>query len=169
MPIASGPAAASPPRPSGEYAARAGTASARYGDLNAIGWSADNSGKPLDSAHAWNVTSGKDWGKYAKLLKANGNQIKPVGLKRGNPWGLDDVLGNVWEWCFDWHVGDYYTPSPATDPKGPNSGTDRVVRGGSWLYSPGNLRLSCRGRYVPGVRYLLLGFRCVGEVFPLTL
>jgi len=81
-----------------------------------------------------------------------------VGGKDENPWGLRDVHGNVWEWCWDWYDSDYPTGS-MTDYAGPGSGSDRVGRGGSWL----NGALSCRSAnriYVsPDSRGNNLGFR----------
>ena len=53
-----------------------------------------------------------------------------VGTKRANSWGLYDMHGYVWEWVQDWYGGDYYSVSPAVDPPGPSTGSERVVRGG---------------------------------------
>jgi formylglycine-generating enzyme required for sulfatase activity len=81
----------------------------------------------------------------------------PVGEKLANAWGLYDVHGNVWEWVQDWY-GDY--PSePQSDPYGPESGSDRVFRGGGWLDAAGDCRSAYRYRYVPGYRVIDLGFR----------
>ena len=57
----------------------------------------------------------------------------PTGRKKSNPFGLDDMHGNVWEWCSDWYSSDYYDESPLRDPQGPKTGTHRAIRGGCFL------------------------------------
>ena len=114
-----------------EYAARAGTTGARHGELDEVAWYSDNSGR---TTH-------------------------PVGEKQANAWGLHDTLGNVWEWVADWY-GEY--PAGAvTDPQGPDTGTTRVIRGGGWSSSAGDVRSADRGHGSPGGRGNGLGFRLV--------
>jgi len=82
-----------------------------------------------------------------------------VGSFAPNPWGLYDMHGNVWEWCEDWY-GNYIVGA-VTDPKGPSSGSVRVLRGGSWSSDARYLRSADRGGDFPGFRYNNLGFRIV--------
>ena len=152
-----------------DYAARAESKTARYGDLDDIAWYADNSGpRRLDSTKAWNFEAGKDGAKYRSILEENGNQIHRVRQKNPNAWRLYDMLGNVWEWVADWYKNDYYQTlsSPAVDPPGPTSGDYRVLRGGSCLVFPGGVRASNRGRSPPESRYDGSGFRCAREAIP---
>jgi formylglycine-generating enzyme required for sulfatase activity len=72
-------------------------------------------------------------GGYAWESRNSGGREQPVGQLRPNAFGLFDMHGNVWEWCADWYAPDYYTKSPAEDPTGPDSGSSRVLRGGSFL------------------------------------
>ncbi len=84
----------------------------------------------------------------------------PVGSfpKGGSPFGLQDVVGNVWEWAHDWYAP--YTPGPASDPVG-GSGTERVLRGGAWNGSdPGWVRPTYRFKSEPTLRSHGIGFRC---------
>ncbi|MDB4654373.1 formylglycine-generating enzyme family protein [bacterium] len=80
-----------------------------------------------------------------------------VGLKEPNRWNLYDMHGNVWEWCQDW-LGAYPSESPI-NPLGPEAGTRRIFRGGSWRDDPDNCTSSFRLRLPPTSRYCLLGFR----------
>ena len=121
-----------------EYAARAGTDSLYAGSdtVDDVAWYLDNAG----------------------------STTHPVASKAANDWGLHDLSGNVWEWTWDWYDASYYSGSPATDPDGPVTGTNRAYRGGSWALSAPNERVSYRDNGTPNYRGTSLGFRLARTV-----
>jgi formylglycine-generating enzyme required for sulfatase activity len=97
-------------------------------------------------------------GEYAWYQANSGRTLHPVGTKKANAWGLNDMLGNAAEWVADW-LGSY--PGVAqTDPSGPSTGRARVVRGGSFVVGLGGLRSAFRGGFLSTDRNGAVGFRC---------
>ncbi|QRX90553.1 formylglycine-generating enzyme family protein [Streptomyces noursei] len=108
-----------------EHACRAGTTGPRYGQLDEIAWHQGNSG----------------------------GRIQPVGAKQPNTWGLYDMLGNVWDWCWDVYDAEVY-------------GTYRVLRGGGWADEHWSCRASVRRRSHPTFRIDDVGFRIARSAPP---
>jgi formylglycine-generating enzyme required for sulfatase activity len=100
-----------------------------------------------------------DLGEAAWYGANAGGCTHPVGQKRSNRFGLCDMLGNVWEWCWDGWDRDYYKQSPSVDPRGPIETSYQVIRGGSWGSNPRYCRSASRDSCSPGSRSSYLGFR----------
>ena len=83
----------------------------------------------------------------------------PVGSYPANGYGLRDMAGNVWEWCWDWHAE--YPGGLVTDPRGPASGSARLIRGGRWYLSAVHCRVAARYTNAPAYRNYIIGFRTV--------
>ena len=119
-----------------EYAARGGNKSRHYkysgsDNIDDVAWHDGNSG---GSTHA-------------------------VGTKAANELGIYDLSGNVWEWCSDWY--GFYNEGAQTNPQGPSSGSDRVLRGGCWCYFAWYCRVSYRNGYDPNYSSYYYGLRLV--------
>ena len=98
-------------------------------------------------------------GQYAWYWSNSGKKTHPAGQKKPNPWGLHDVYGNVSEWVQDWYGKEHQARGPATDPGGPSTGSNRVLRGGNWYCSSWCLRSAHRSSELPNARLDGNGFR----------
>lgn len=98
---------------------------------------------------------------YSWTRDNSGDRKHNVATKRPSRNNLYDMAGNVWEWCNDWYAADYYQKSPELDPAGPESGTQKVLRGGSYQNSNYFVQSGTRSKLDPSFTSSAVGFRTV--------
>lgn len=124
-----------------EFAAKGGSKSKGY---------KYSGGNDLDVV-SWNKSNSK-------------GQPHTVGTKMPNELGVYDMTGNVWEWCWDWYNKDYYKTETNNNPKGPEMGEKKTVRGGSWDSQPNYCRPANRISTYPNKTHEFYGFRTVRTI-----
>ena len=128
-----------------EFACRAGTTTALY------------TGKGNDAQWGNSDVNGIAW-----FTGTSGNAVHAVGGKQPNDWGFYDMYGNAREWCLDWYGAYDTSVSPAVDPQGPSSGTERVIRSSYYYDGAKGMRSAFRTSQAPGTANTTYGFRlCV--------
>lgn len=145
-------------------------------------WEKAARGGLVGKKYSWGDNCSHDYANYDDKGRADHT---PAGRFPPNGYDLYDMIGNAWEWCADWYDENYYSRSPGQNPKGPSSGSKRVLRGGSagrWDYYniqmaklPPNpfdfvaycLRVAARfsvdPEYPPDYKFVYLGFRCAKD------
>ena len=127
---------------------------------------ADGYRLPTEAEWEYGATAGKEdeysggsnFDAVAWTAESEGDSSSPVALKGANAWGLFDMSGNVFEWCWDWWGS--YSSDTVADPIGPaEASSERVCRGGAWNRSPWFSRITCRSAEHPCARSSNLGFR----------
>jgi formylglycine-generating enzyme required for sulfatase activity len=91
--------------------------------------------------------------------KNSGGKTHPVGQLKPNELGIYDMLGNAYEWCWDWYSPTYYANSPEQDPRGPDKGSERVYRGGAFNSPREYMRITKRFHFMPYKPQGTIGFR----------
>jgi formylglycine-generating enzyme required for sulfatase activity len=135
-----------------EYACRA-RSTARYA-------SGDDPETLAEVGNIADATAKRKYPDWTTIAASDGYlYTAPVGRFKPNGFGLFDMHGNVWEWCWDGYEAEYYKGSPDADPSGPLNASVRVGRGGSGFSDPRLARSARRFRDEPGYRDGLLGFR----------
>ncbi|MDT0609180.1 formylglycine-generating enzyme family protein [Streptomyces lancefieldiae] len=138
-----------------EYAARGGLAGRRYA------W-----GDDLTPGGRWRCNIWQGRFPHDNTAEDGHLTTAPVKSYRPNGFGLWNTAGNVWEWCSDWFSPSYYAEAPPADPQGPDTGTARVVRGGSYLCHDSycnRYRVAARSSNTPESSSGNLGFRCAND------
>jgi|SaaInlStandDraft_7_1057024.scaffolds.fasta_scaffold53763_2 formylglycine-generating enzyme len=137
---------------------------------------------PTEAEWEWAAKGGKQgtfaWGDEAESNRANFcdrscdkrwkekqfedgySHTAPVGSFPANDFGVYDMAGNVYEWVLDWYDEDYYEEKPHENPKGPEKGSRKVIRGGSWINYSVGVRPSDRTDAKPSKKINFVGFRC---------
>lgn len=139
-------------------------------DFNANGYRLPTEAEWEFAAKGGNVTkdfkySGHDRSDVIAWYKKNSDSgTHPVGTKLANELGIYDMSGNVWEWCWDWYNKDFYLTESGDNPKGPERGTERCLRGGSWDSSEYSLRSANRLKDTPYKKTEFYGFRLARTV-----
>ena len=125
-----------------EYACRAGTTGPMYDEpTDKVAWFVEDSYQTYKGRGFGNPTVGP----------------RIVGGKEANKWGMQDMLGNIWEWCSDWYGP--YAPGDQTNPTGPATGTNKVNRGGTFRSGINDERSANRAQYPPNEASAYRGFR----------
>jgi formylglycine-generating enzyme required for sulfatase activity len=137
-----------------EYAARAGTAAATYAGPPIM---QDGRATVLDNIAWYEGNSGESYIGRGFAVAGRTAGPRPVARKQPNAWGFYDMLGNIWQWCWDWYGP--YAGGSTTDPAGPANGTERVNRGGSFGSSARDERSANRAGNPPGEASAYRGFR----------
>jgi len=142
-----------------ERAARGGTAGTRFPWIDSD--TVQHTRANYQSSDQFSYDTSATRGYHPATTNGAQPYTRPVGSFAPNGYGLYDLAGNVWEWCWDWYDSGYYHYSSDTNPHGPAGGSDRMIRGGSWANYADNCRVADRYIVNPATPISNVGFRTV--------